>query len=572
MDNYKGIYYHDSKEQRFYEGGAHFKYSALFKVLLAIGGLLSNDENEYSQICKFKKDDQIKSNKDIDSLLRKVEGKKSKYKTRNIISFDYLNNPNTQIKLDSHKSILHKTAFLTKKDFSSRNIKNDNSFLFDKNNLNTDKNISSLSINNLNNNNNMSKNLVNILLNKKENVFKKVEEKTNKYNILNFTKYIHHRNKSEFYENRNNSTAKNNNSISKNNILNSIRKIVIVNESCNKNIDEKMPINKSSIKSSINNYCNDNNKETSAIKGDDKGSNNNNNNNINNINNNDVNNNNNNNNNINNNDNNNNINNDNIIIIINNNNNNNNNNKTKFLISKKRGRKKTKKERNNHSKLAIDNLNNTIKIYFLNFIIDYINSLIYEDSQHQTVKFRYLDGKIATIKNKKFFKYFLRQNLKDILKIIPISERYKNCNIRINNNNLNKNRILSILKYELEKPIYEFYKLFISEEKKINNNKIKYLSDILKKKKENFKGKNSEQFINYLKYAANNFLNYYEVLDYSIDYFEDAGELKLENENIENNNSENDINSVVEIFSDFNSIIDNFYYFEHNNNNYNNNF
>ena len=310
MDNYKGIYYHDSKEQRFYEGGAHFKYSALFKVLLAIGGLLSNDENEYSQICKFKKDEQIKWNKDIDSLLRKVEGKKSKYKTRNIISFDYLNNPNTQIKLDSHKSILHKTAFMIKKDFCSRNIKIDNSFLFDKNNLNTDKNISSLSINNLNNNNNMSKNLVNILLNKKENVFKKVEEKTNKYNILNFTKYIHHRNKSEFYENRNNSTAKNNNSISKNNILNSIRKIVIVNESCNKNIDEKMPINKSSIKSSINNYCNDNNKETSAIKGDDKGSNNNNNNNINNINNNDVNNNNNNNNNnINNNDNNNNINN-----------------------------------------------------------------------------------------------------------------------------------------------------------------------------------------------------------------------------------------------------------------------
>jgi hypothetical protein len=297
MDNYKGIYYHDSKEQRFYEGGAHFKYDALFKVLLAIGGQLSNDENEYSPISPFKKC-QIKSNKDIDSLLRKVEGKKSRYKTRNIVPFDYLNNPNTQINLHSHKSILHKTAFLTKKDFSSRNIKNDNSFLFDKNNLNTDKNISSLSINNLNKNN-MSKNLVNILLNRKENVFKKVEEKTNKYNILNFTKYIHHRNKSEFYENRNNSTAKNN-SISKNNIINSIRKIVIVNEPFNKKKDEKMQINKSC----INNDFKDNNQETSAIKGDDKDNNNNNNN--------DNNNNNNNNNNDNN-------------IIINNNNDNNNN-------------------------------------------------------------------------------------------------------------------------------------------------------------------------------------------------------------------------------------------------------
>ena len=279
MDNYKGIYYHDSKEQRFYEGGAHFKYDALFKVLLAIGGQLSNDENEYSPISPFKKC-QIKSNKDIDSLLRKVEGKKSRYKTRNIVPFDYLNNPNTQINLHSHKSILHKTAFLTKKDFSSRNIKNDNSFLFDKNNLNTDKNISSLSINNLNKNN-MSKNLVNILLNRKENVFKKVEEKTNKYNILNFTKYIHHRNKSEFYENRNNSTAKNN-SISKNNIINSIRKIVIVNEPFNKKKDEKMPINKSCINNDCKDNNNNNNDNNIIINND---NNNNNNNNINNINN-----------------------------------------------------------------------------------------------------------------------------------------------------------------------------------------------------------------------------------------------------------------------------------------------
>ena len=237
---------------------------------------------------------------------------------------------------------------------------------------------------------------------------------------------------------------------------------------------------------------------------------------------------------------------DNEICSINSNNKNNkkideNNNKYKkiFFIAKKRGRKKTLNKRNNHSKLDIDNLNNTIKISFLNFIIDYINSVIYEQSNHQTVKFRYLDGKIAIFKNKKFFKYFLRQNLKDILKIIPISQKYKNFNLKNNNLILNKNRILSILKYELEKPIYEFYKIFIGEEKTIKNNKIKYLNDIIKKKKENYKGKNCEQFINYLKYAANNFLNYFEVLDYSIDYFEDAGELNFENNNIETNNTEN---------------------------------
>jgi hypothetical protein len=33
MEEYKGIYYGDSSEQKFYEGGAHFKYIELFKIL-----------------------------------------------------------------------------------------------------------------------------------------------------------------------------------------------------------------------------------------------------------------------------------------------------------------------------------------------------------------------------------------------------------------------------------------------------------------------------------------------------------------------------------------------------------
>ena len=33
MDEYKGIYYGDDTEQKFYEGGAHFKYSDLYKIL-----------------------------------------------------------------------------------------------------------------------------------------------------------------------------------------------------------------------------------------------------------------------------------------------------------------------------------------------------------------------------------------------------------------------------------------------------------------------------------------------------------------------------------------------------------
>ena len=33
MDNYKGLYYKESKEQKFYEGGAHFSYEKLYEVL-----------------------------------------------------------------------------------------------------------------------------------------------------------------------------------------------------------------------------------------------------------------------------------------------------------------------------------------------------------------------------------------------------------------------------------------------------------------------------------------------------------------------------------------------------------
>ncbi len=33
MDEYKGIYYRDTNEPQFYEGGAHFKYCDLYNIL-----------------------------------------------------------------------------------------------------------------------------------------------------------------------------------------------------------------------------------------------------------------------------------------------------------------------------------------------------------------------------------------------------------------------------------------------------------------------------------------------------------------------------------------------------------
>ncbi|MCQ2821101.1 MAG: hypothetical protein MJ252_27900 [archaeon] len=51
MNEYKGIYYGSSNEQKFYEGGAHFKYSALYKILKKLAEKAENksiEEEEYS--------------------------------------------------------------------------------------------------------------------------------------------------------------------------------------------------------------------------------------------------------------------------------------------------------------------------------------------------------------------------------------------------------------------------------------------------------------------------------------------------------------------------------------------
>ena len=34
MRDYKGLYYNESKERKFFEGGAHFRYKDLFKMVL----------------------------------------------------------------------------------------------------------------------------------------------------------------------------------------------------------------------------------------------------------------------------------------------------------------------------------------------------------------------------------------------------------------------------------------------------------------------------------------------------------------------------------------------------------
>ena len=75
MDEYKGIYYGDEKEQKFYEAGAHFKYIKLYKILEKIAKERNQKERE-KELLRIRK---LKH-------LSRIMNKKNQNKTRNIIS------------------------------------------------------------------------------------------------------------------------------------------------------------------------------------------------------------------------------------------------------------------------------------------------------------------------------------------------------------------------------------------------------------------------------------------------------------------------------------------------------
>ena len=263
MDNYKGIYYNDSKEQKFFEGGAHFKYESLFKVLLSLGGKLQDDNysKNPSLIHNYRKE-QIQIDKDINYLLKKVEGKKSKYKTRNLAEFSYINNPNTKIKFNT-RNLAQKSHLSIKNEnhIHSRNAKT-NQFFERNNDSYVNKTTTSLTNNNIKNN--INNNLINYLLYKKEMAMKNEEKNNdtiinndnndndNKPSITHCYKYIHNRNRSDVF------IDFNNNIFSSINNARSTQNIGSEKKSNIQNYHKKVMINKSSKFNKIikNNYYN----------------------------------------------------------------------------------------------------------------------------------------------------------------------------------------------------------------------------------------------------------------------------------------------------------------------------
>lgn len=195
MENYKGIYYQETKEQKYYEGGAHFPYKVLFNILLHLGGKIYQ-ENDYN-----KNYDNYTSN---NLRIKKQEEKiKVKYKTRNIEQNEnyYRNNPNTLIKFPSQN--MFKSNESNKKNYFSRN---DINTLYNGYDYLNNKNYS-ISINIQQPKKNMDNHLLKMLLNKKEKA-KHNEEKNNdeissdnRYSFLKFYKNAHNRNRSEYCKN-----------------------------------------------------------------------------------------------------------------------------------------------------------------------------------------------------------------------------------------------------------------------------------------------------------------------------------------------------------------------------------
>ena len=263
MENYKGIYYKEEKEPKLYEGGAHFKYNKLFKILLSLGGILEDDDFNHS-ISKYRKKEHIKSNKDISSLLIKVREKKSKYKTRNLAALIYDNNPNpnTQIKHENKLNNTKNTSSI--KDFSRNNNKD---HLMNKKYSYYKKAITSVSINNLHKNKTRINNdLINIILRKKE-IDKKIHDKSNDANtinnnnnnnhlsLFNYSRYIHNRNRSDSLSNINNSSTFNHN-------ISHTQRFENGDKTFMKSIDNKIIVNKKKNFNTLN--TNSNTKEVNG--------------------------------------------------------------------------------------------------------------------------------------------------------------------------------------------------------------------------------------------------------------------------------------------------------------------
>ena len=205
MENYKGVYYNETKEQKFYEGGAHFKFKDLYNMLKKLGGILPEEDHINSNSSFIKNNSNNgENNLDINfnSLFNEEQEEKLRQKTRNINQFNYINNPNTQITFNKNNKSKNNNLSIKKSYMApSRNV-DKNTLFFEEINKNYN-NINSSTFN-YSIKNNLKNNLTQTFLHKRRNNLNS-EEKINKidnkshYIYLSNLKYVHNRNRSDAY-------------------------------------------------------------------------------------------------------------------------------------------------------------------------------------------------------------------------------------------------------------------------------------------------------------------------------------------------------------------------------------
>ena len=213
MDNYKGLYYKESKEQKFYEGGAHFSYEKLYQALY----YLKEEQDKKELLMKQQKNiSSNQNNKNIfspsgqntDTYINDIfqnnnnnnnnNRNKNKPRTRNVVNNCFYNHPNTKIKNVLNKSNNNNNnnnqhlsiglSYSKKKPIgNSRNYTNDFNLFYNRtsNHINNDISIfQDTDLSGINNKNNLSNYVHKKVLNKNNSTNQIKNKKLNENNYL----------------------------------------------------------------------------------------------------------------------------------------------------------------------------------------------------------------------------------------------------------------------------------------------------------------------------------------------------------------------------------------------------
>ena len=176
MLNYKGLFFNKSKEKKYYEGGAHFKYSDLVSALVE---LQKDDKNNQETINSKKEEDNCHNNLIIDNNIKNIKkiNVNSNLMTINSNKNSISNRSplRTDKNIDKEKSKKKRIIELYNLNVKMSSIINDNNRkYFCNNSKNKSNKINSLK--NLVNDNNINSNRTNYYINSQINNGKKEDE------------------------------------------------------------------------------------------------------------------------------------------------------------------------------------------------------------------------------------------------------------------------------------------------------------------------------------------------------------------------------------------------------------